>query len=134
MDTIIDVLKQISEDQNKMAENARKDNLPMAALYAQTIATVAAEAAGIIEKQAAQLDVLKNTSAKTADVFSNTGRHIYIVGEALLPHIVIAEFSDKYLVTPYPLDKSDLLKNLRLINHSQALFSTELSVTLLHLA
>ncbi|HAX5207812.1 TPA: hypothetical protein JZG45_002605 [Escherichia coli] len=129
---IIDVLKQISEDQNKMAEIARNDNQYLVALYALTTSTTATEAAKIIEKQAEQLDAMKKTSAKTADVSGNTGRHIFIRDEASPVHIIIAEFSDKYLVTPYPLDKSDLIKNLRLINRSQASFNTELATTILH--
>lgn len=129
---IIDVLKQISEDQNRMAEITRNDNQHLAALYVHTIATVTAEAVVIIEKQAAELDAMKETSAKTADVSGNTGRHIYIEGEPSLPHIIIAEFSDEYLVTPYPLDKSKFPINLCLIKRNRALFNTGLATTILH--
>ncbi|EIX7350019.1 hypothetical protein ABVX93_002551 [Escherichia coli] len=118
---IIDALKQISDDQNGMAGIAKNDNHHMAALYAQTIAAVTAEAAEIIEKQAAELTVLR-TQPVTRLNLSDTGRCIYIIDQEPQQYIILAELQDKYLITSYPMRESEIMTNIRLIKRTQAVF------------
>lgn len=58
---IINTLKIVSAEQDKLSRAAQKDNQHMAALYALTIAIATSEAAKVIEEQSKEIDTLKNT-------------------------------------------------------------------------
>ncbi|EGF4315158.1 hypothetical protein ICJ31_001480 [Escherichia coli] len=120
---IINTLKIVSAEQDKLSRAAQKDNQHMAALYALTIAIATSEAAKVIEEQSKEIDTLKTQSTVAAMNPSSTGRCIYILGSAMmLQYTIIAELHGKYLITPYHTKESELLTNLRLIERSQAVF------------
>lgn len=119
---IVTALKKISEATGGAAKRAINDGMIEHAFSAMTITTITAEAAETIEKQAAELDFLRAKSAKDAMGNSDIGRRIFIVNTVPQEHIIIAEFSSKYLITPTPLRESELLANIRLIDRDQAVF------------
>lgn len=120
---IINTLKIVSAEQDKLSRAAQKDNQHMAALYALTIAIATSEAAKVIEEQSKEIDTLKTQSTVAAMNPSSIGRCIYILGSAMmLQYTIIAELHGKYLITPYHTKESELLTNLRLIERSQAVF------------
>lgn len=118
---IVTALKNISKTANKAIQDATNAGMIGPATTAMMIARVTAEAAGIIEKQDAELTVLK-TQPTTRLNLSDIGHLIYIIGSELQQYIIIAELQDKYLITPYPIRESEVLTNLRLIERTQAAF------------
>lgn len=99
---IINTLKIVSAEQDKLSRAAQKDNQHMAALYALTIAIATSEAAKVIEEQSKEIDTLKTQSTVAAMNPSSIGRCIYILGSAMmLQYTIIAELHGKYLITPY---------------------------------
>ena len=118
---IIRALKEISKTENEVAKKAIANNHMDVATHTLIVARVTAEAAEIIEKQDAELTVLK-TQPVTSPNLSDIGRCIYIIGSKLQQHIILAELQDKYLITPYPIRESEILTNLRLIERTQAAF------------
>lgn len=118
---IIRALKEISKTENEVAKKAIANNHMDVATHTLIVARVTAEAAEIIEKQDAELTVLK-TQPVTSLNLSDIGRCIYIIGSKLQQHIILAELQDKYLITPYPIRESEILTNLRLIERTQAAF------------
>ncbi|GEH79859.1 hypothetical protein EC12E070_00340 [Escherichia coli O145:H28] len=73
---IINTLKIVSAEQDKLSRAAQKDNQHMAALYALTIAIATSEAAKIIEEQSKEIDTLKTQSTVAAMNPSSIGRCI----------------------------------------------------------
>ncbi|WP_218076223.1 hypothetical protein [Escherichia coli] len=118
---IVTALKNISKTANRTVQDATNAGMIGPATAAMMITRVTAEAAEIIEKQDAELTVLK-TQPVTSLNLSDIGRCIYIIGSKLQQHIILAELQDKYLITPYPIRESEILTNLRLIERTQAAF------------
>ncbi|WP_407906345.1 hypothetical protein [Escherichia coli] len=118
---IVTALKNISKTANRTVQDATNAGMIGPATTAMMITKVTAEAAEIIEKQDAELTVLK-TQPVTRLNLSDIGRCIYIIGSKLQQHIILAELQDKYLITPYPIRESEILTNLRLIERTQAAF------------
>ncbi|EJZ8312533.1 TPA: hypothetical protein KL726_003056 [Escherichia coli] len=118
---IVTALKNISKTANRTVQDATNAGMIGPATTAMMITRVTAEAAEIIEKQDAELTVLK-TQPVTSMNLSDIGRCIYIIGSKLQQHIILAELQDKYLITPYPIRESEILTNLRLIERTQAAF------------
>lgn len=118
---IVTALKNISKTANRTVQDATNAGMIGPATTAMMITRVTAEAAEIIEKQDAELTVLK-TQPVTRLNLSDIGRCIYIIGSKLQQHIILAELQDKYLITPYPIRESEILTNLRLIERTQAAF------------
>ncbi|HFR7836222.1 TPA: hypothetical protein ACHWYJ_004202 [Escherichia coli] len=118
---IVTALKNISKTANRTVQDATNAGMIGPATTAMMITRVTAEAAEIIEKQDAELTVLK-TQPVTSLNLSDIGRCIYIIGSKLQQHIILAELQDKYLITPYPIRESEILTNLRLIERTQAAF------------
>ncbi|HBN0723289.1 TPA: hypothetical protein L1N81_002155 [Escherichia coli] len=118
---IVTALKNISKAANRTVQDATNAGMIGPATTAMMITRVTAEAAEIIEKQDAELTVLK-TQPVTSMNLSDIGRCIYIIGSKLQQHIILAELQDKYLITPYPIRESEILTNLRLIERTQAAF------------
>ncbi len=84
---IINTLKIVSAEQDKLSRAAQKDNQHMAALYALTIAIATPEAAKVIEEQSKEIDTLKTQSTVAAMNPSSIGRCIYILGSAMMLHL-----------------------------------------------
>ncbi|BDW24441.1 TPA: hypothetical protein HJP54_003279 [Escherichia coli] len=118
---IVTALKNISETANRAIQDATNAGMIGPATTAMMITRVTAEAAEIIEKQDAELTVLK-TQPTTRLNLSDIGHLIHIIGSELQQYIIIAELQDKYLITPYPVRESEVLTNLRLIERTQAAF------------
>lgn len=119
---IVTALKKISEAVNRTIQEATNAGMIEHAANAMIITKVTAEAAEIIEKQDKEIAELKKQSAASRNNTSGIGCRIFIAGSAPQEHIIIAELAGKYLISPYPLTKSGLLTNVRLINRSQAAF------------
>ncbi|EFO1585721.1 hypothetical protein DWH06_26140 [Escherichia coli] len=118
---IVTALKNISKTANRAIQDATNAGMIGPATTAMMIARVTAEAAEIIEKQDAELAVLRTQPVTGLDL-SNTGRPIYTIGSELQRHTIIAGLQDKYLITPHPIRESEILTNLRLIECSQVAF------------
>ncbi|EFK7796465.1 hypothetical protein G9K00_002625 [Escherichia coli] len=118
---IVTALKNISKTANRAIQDATNAGMIGPATTAMMIARVTAEAAEIIEKQDAELTVLK-TQPTTRLNLSDIGHLIHIIGSELQQYIIIAELQDKYLITPYPIRESEILTNLCLIERTQAVF------------
>ena len=118
---IITALKNISETANRAIQDATNAGMIGLATTAMMIARVTAEAAEIIEKQDAELTVLRTQSVTELDL-SNTGRLIYTIGSEPQQYTIIVGLQDKYLITPHPIRESEILTNLRLIERSQVAF------------
>ena len=118
---IATALKNISKTANRAIQDATNAGMIGPATTAMMIARVTAEAAEIIEKQDAELTVLRTQPVTGLDL-SNTGRLIYTIGSELQRYTIIAGLQDKYLITPHPIRESALLTNLRLIERSQVAF------------
>ena len=118
---IVTALKNISKAANKAIQDATNAGMIGPATTAMMIARVAAEAAEIIEKQDAELTVLRTQPVTGLDL-SNTGRLIYTIGSEPQQYTIIAGLQDKYLITPHPIRESKILTNLRLIERSQVAF------------
>ncbi|HBA9126848.1 TPA: hypothetical protein J1299_000941 [Escherichia coli] len=118
---IVTALKNISKTANKAIQDATNAGMIGLATTAMMIARVAAEAAEIIEKQDAELTVLRTQPVTGLDL-SNTGRLIYTIGSEPQQYTIIAGLQDKYLITPHPIRESEILTNLRLIERSQVAF------------
>ncbi|EEY4098537.1 hypothetical protein ACNS41_004417 [Escherichia coli] len=118
---IVTALKNISKTANKAIQDATNAGMIGPATTAMMIARVAAEAAEIIEKQDAELTVLRTQPVTGLDL-SNTGRLIYTIGSEPQQYTIIAGLQDKYLITPHPIRESEILTNLRLIERSQVAF------------
>ncbi|EHO9336070.1 hypothetical protein KPX56_001702 [Escherichia coli] len=118
---IVTALKNISKTANKAIQDATNAGMIGLATTAMMIARVAAEAAEIIEKQDAELTVLRTQPVTGLDL-SNTGSLIYTIGSEPQQYTIIAGLQDKYLITPHPIRESEILTNLRLIERSQVAF------------
>ncbi|EGF1714793.1 hypothetical protein [Escherichia coli] len=118
---IVTALKNISKTANRAIQDATNAGMIGPATTAMMIARVTAEAAEIIEKQDAELTVLKTQPVTGLDL-SNTGRLIYTIGSELQQYTIIAGLQDKYLITPHPIRESEILTNLRLIERSHVAF------------
>ena len=118
---IVTALKNISKTANRAIQDATNAGMIGPATTAMMIARVTAEAAEIIEKQDAELTVLK-TQPTTRLNLSDIGHLIHVIGSELQQYIIIAELQDKYLITPYPIRESEILTNLRLIERTHAAF------------
>ncbi|EHS3806200.1 hypothetical protein KV369_004846 [Escherichia coli] len=118
---IVTALKNISKTANRAIQDATNAGMIGPATTAMMIARATAEAAEIIEKQDAELTVLK-TQPTTRLNLSDIGHLIHIIGSELQQYIIIAELQDKYLITPYPIRESEVLTNLRLIERTQVAF------------
>ncbi|HGD9257966.1 TPA: hypothetical protein ACI7IM_002109 [Escherichia coli] len=118
---IVTALKNISKTANKAIQDATNAGMIGPAITAMMIARVTAEAAEIIEKQDAELTVLRTQPVTGLDL-SNTGRLIYTIGSEPQQYTIIAGLQDKYLITPHPIRESEILTNLRLIERSQVAF------------
>ncbi|WP_105197498.1 hypothetical protein [Escherichia albertii] len=138
---IIHNLNEFADMQGEIAKEAMANGHMDAATFSLIIAKTAADAAEIIKKQAAELEVLRaqsdtrlnlpdtglnlsDTGLNLSDTglnLSDTGRCIYIIGSEL-QYIIIAELQNKYLILPYPIKESEILTNLRLIERSFAVF------------
>ncbi|PAX78144.1 hypothetical protein [Citrobacter sp. TSA-1] len=119
---IVSTLKKIPEATGEAAKKAINDGMIEHAFSAMTLTTIAAEAAEIIEKQDAELTVLRTQPAICSLNPSDIGRRIFISESVPQEHIIIAELSSKYLITPTPIRESELLANVRLIDRAQAVF------------
>lgn len=124
---IIHNLNEFADMQGEIAKEAMANGHMDAATFSLIIAKTAADAAEIIKKQAAELEVLRAQSDTRLNLpdtglnLSDTGRCIYIIGSEL-QYIIIAELQNKYLILPYPIKESEILTNLRLIERSFAVF------------
>lgn len=118
---IVTALKNISKTANRAIQDATNAGMIGPATTAMMIARVTAEAAEIIEKQDAELTVLRTQPVTGLDL-SNTGRLIYTIGSEPQQYTIIAGLQDKYLITPHPIRESEILTNLRLIERSQVAF------------
>ncbi|PFF94826.1 hypothetical protein [Escherichia albertii] len=131
---IIHNLNEFADMQGEIAKEAMANGHMDAAAFSLIIAKTAADAAEIIKKQAAELEVLRAQSDTRLNLpdtrlnlpdtglnLSDTGRCIYIIGSEL-QYIIIAELQNKYLILPYPIKESEILTNLRLIERSFAVF------------
>lgn len=118
---IVTALKNISKTANRAIQDATNAGMIGPATTAMMITRVTAEAAEIIEKQDAELTVLKTQPVTGLDL-SNTGRLIYTIGSEPQQYTIIAGLQDKYLITPHPIRESEILTNLRLIERSQVAF------------
>ncbi|EOV7572032.1 hypothetical protein ACORCK_000233 [Escherichia coli] len=118
---IVTALKNISKTANRAIQDATNAGMIGPATTAMMIARVTAEAAEIIEKQDAELTVLRTQPVTGLDL-SNTGRLIYTIGSELQQCTIIAGLQDKYLITPHPIRESEILTNLRLIERSHVAF------------
>ncbi|MEI1461226.1 hypothetical protein QJN63_22420 [Escherichia coli] len=118
---IVTALKNISKTANKAIQDATNAGMIGPIITAMMIARVTAEAAEIIEKQDAELTVLRTQPVTGLDL-SNTGRLIYTIGSEPQQYTIIAGLQDKYLITPHPIRESEILTNLRLIERSQVAF------------
>ncbi|EFI5592282.1 hypothetical protein G3823_003710 [Escherichia coli] len=118
---IVTALKNISKTANRAIQDATNAGMIGPATTAMMIARVTAEAAEIIEKQDAELTVLRTQPVTGLDL-SNTGRLIYTIGSELQQYTIIAGLQDKYLITPHPIRESEILTNLRLIERSHVAF------------
>lgn len=118
---IVTALKNISKTANRAIQDATNAGMIGPATTAMMIARVTAEAAEIIEKQDAELAVLRTQPVTGLDL-SNTGRPIHTIGSELQRYTIIAGLQDKYLITPHPIRESEILTNLRLIERSQVAF------------
>ena len=125
---IVTALKNISKTANKAIQDATNAGMIGPATTAMMIARVTAEAAEIIEKQDAELTVLRTQPVTGLDL-SNTGRLIYTIGSELQRYTIIAGLQDKYLITPHPIRESEILTNLRLIERSQVAFIDDAQCT-----
>lgn len=118
---IVTALKNISKTANRAIQDATNAGMIGPATTAMMIARVTAEAAEIIEKQDAELTVLRTQPVTGLDL-SNTGRLIYTIDSEPQQYTIIAGLQDKYLITPHPIRESEILTNLRLIERSQVAF------------
>ncbi|MEC9713143.1 hypothetical protein RCT60_08885 [Escherichia coli] len=118
---IVTALKNISKTANRAIQDATNAGMIGPATTAMMIARVTAEAAEIIEKQDAELTVLRTQPVTGLDL-SNTGRLIYTIVSEPQQYTIIAGLQDKYLITPHPIRESEILTNLRLIERSQVAF------------
>ncbi|EFK4081717.1 hypothetical protein EY011_11795 [Shigella flexneri] len=119
---IIKALKEISKTENEVAKKAVANAHMNVATHTLIVARVTAEAAEIIAKQNAELAVLRTQPVTGLDL-SNTGRLIYTIDSELKPYIILAGVQDKYLITLYPIKESEIMKDLRLIERTHAVFT-----------
>lgn len=95
---IIEGLKAMSEVHKDMAEDALEQNKISAAFHALTVSTITAIAAETIEKQAAELEVLKTQPAKENSPASNIGKRVRLAIADDKIYIIVAEDQEKLLI------------------------------------
>lgn len=95
---IISALKEISELESEIAKEAMDDREYGIATHSMMVTTITADAAEIIEKQAAELEVLKTQQAKENSPTSNIGKRVRLAIADDKIYIVVAEDQEKILV------------------------------------
>jgi tricorn protease-like protein len=95
---IVTALKEISELESEIAKEAMADREYGIATHSMIVTTITAEAAEIIQMQAAELEVLKEQQAKENSTASNIGKRVRLAVADDKVYIIVAEDQERLLI------------------------------------